>query len=85
MNKIKHWLVTAHAQDCEDETHYVLAGSALKAENAVKKHIEDQMREENQPTEEVYVTMVAELPGPPVRIYVESHVTVKPKPINEIT
>jgi len=81
----KHWLVTGHATDCEDETYYVVARSALKAENAVKAFILERMKEEDEDAEtdpdEIYVTMTAELPGPPIRIHTESLEVVNPKPL----
>jgi hypothetical protein len=83
-SKLKHWLVTAHEESCEDETFYVLGRSALQVENTVKARLRRKDKGVLLPLDEIYVTMIAELPGPPVRIYTESGVVVSPKPINEI-
>jgi hypothetical protein len=82
--KIKHWLVTAREDSCDDETFYVLGRSALQVENTVKARLRRREKGALIPLDEIYVTMIAELPGPPVRIYTESEVVVRPKPINEI-
>ncbi len=79
--KNRHWIVTAHAADCEDETHYVVAKSALKAEKIVKDAIRRELTENGDPPDEVYGTLVAEIPGPPISIHMQTHVVRKPVPI----
>lgn len=78
-----HWLVTAHAEDREDETHYVIAQSATQAEDLTKAWIRKQADEDTGRgfyEGQVYVTMVAELSGPPLTIY-EGLVRENPQPL----
>ncbi len=79
--KYKHWIVTAHAADCEDETYYVIASTPRKAEKIVKDAIRREMTEDGNPPDEVYGTLVVEIPGPPISVHMQTHVVRNPIPI----
>lgn len=79
---MRHFIVTLHLSDCEDETFYVVGNSAWDAEEKAKRRLlEIAVADGMDADTEVYSSMVAELSAPPIRIHTEMGVIENPKPI----
>ncbi len=68
----RHFLITAHLCDCEDETFHVIAADPILAMKAVEDHLKalavsDHDFEEGDDIE-TYIMMVAEIPGAPYSV-----------------
>jgi hypothetical protein len=79
-NNDNHYIVTGRFECSDDNTRYVLAPTAMEAEDKFRKWMVAEDPDQEDGAEAVIVALVVQIPGPPIAIYADD-VEENPQPL----
>ena len=79
-NDNNHYIVTGRFECGDDNTRYVLAPTAMEAEDKFRKWMVAEDPDQEDGAEAVIVALVVQIPGPPIAIYADD-VEENPQPL----
>jgi hypothetical protein len=80
-NGNNHYIVTGRIVCCENMTKYVVATTAVEAEDKFRDFLLSAEINKDEPRDSVIFELVIQIPGPPIAIYSEDELIENPEPL----